>query len=101
PPPPGGTAVITGNLLGSIRNDFTGWLGTRLVIGPTPMTVSHLARLVAPGNSGVHIVKLVNAATGLDVPGGSASDSMAGNAPGAFAYGALASPITLAANSAY
>ena len=101
PPPPGGLAFITGDSLGTIRNDFTGWVGLRFTVGPTPITVSYLSRLNAPGNSGSHIVKLVDASTGADIPGGAVSLTTAGGIPGVFAYGALSQSIVLAANAAY
>ncbi|MEO8592843.1 MAG: hypothetical protein ABI759_05950 [Candidatus Solibacter sp.] len=101
PPPPSGLQLITGTTAGSSRNDFTGWVGLRLAVGQAPLTVSGLGRLMVQGNSRTHVVKLVNAATGVDVPGGSVSVSMLGGTPGSFVYAALASPVVLTANSAY
>ena len=55
-----------------------------------------------PGdNSGTHVVKLVRASDGTDVVNGAATVTMAGCAAGQFVYGQLASPVTLAANTAY
>jgi hypothetical protein len=101
PPPPSGTSFVTSETLGTVRNDFSGWVGMSFTVGPNPLTVSYLARLEAAGNSGSHIVKLVNASTGVDVPGGSVTISAAGGTPGLFVYGALASPVVLSANTAY
>src|SRR6185369_5174264 len=56
--------------LGTLRNNFTGWVGATLTIGPNQITVTSLGRMFAPGNSGTHIAKLVTAG-GVDVPGGS------------------------------
>jgi len=47
------------------------------------------------------LVELVNAVTGMVVPGSSASVSMAGCTPGGFAYTALGSAIALPAGGTY
>jgi hypothetical protein len=101
PPPPAGLAFVTSESLGTLRNDFSGWVGMRFSVGATPLTVSYLARLNAPGNTAAHLVKLVNASTNADVPGGAVSISTGGGTPGVFTYGALSSPIVLASNTAY
>jgi hypothetical protein len=46
-------------------------------------------------------MKLVDAATGADVPNGAVQISMAGKPVGQFTYGRLAVPVTLAANRSY
>jgi hypothetical protein len=56
---------------------------------------------VIAGNSQSHLVKLVDAATKADVPGGSATVNTAGAQAGTFAYAALAPPVTLMANHSY
>jgi hypothetical protein len=101
PPPPGGTAFVTGETLGTLRNDFSGWVGFRFSVGSTPLTVAYLARLNAPGNKATHAVKLVNAATGVDVPGGAVTIATAGGTSDIFTYGALTTPVVLAAYNAY
>ncbi len=100
PPPPGGVALLTGQTLGTLRNDFTGWVGMSFTVGQTPITVAYLGRLTAPGNSGTHMVKLTNAATGVDVTGGAVSINAAGPA-GLFLYSALPSPVVLSSNTTY
>jgi Pectate lyase superfamily protein len=84
-----------------LRNDFGGWVGLYFTTGSTPSYVQSLGRLAAAGNQTQHTVKLVNAQTGVDVPGGSATVNMAGSQPGQFVYGQLPSPITLSANTGY
>jgi hypothetical protein len=69
-------------------------------VGATPITVTQLGRLYVSGG-GTHTLKLVLASTGQDVPGGSVSLSILGGTPGQFQYASLASPVTLAANTAY
>ena len=100
----GSTAgFVTGYALShpAVRNNFPGWVGIRLAVGANPLTVTSLGRICLSGNSGTHLIKLVNAATGADAPGGSVSLSMAGCTPGQFAYNALAANLTLAANTSY
>lgn len=85
----------------ALRSNFTGWLGMRITTGPSPVVVRELGRWVLSGNTGAHTVKIVNAATSLDVPGASAVVNTSGATAGDFAYAPLAVPVTLAANTAY
>ena len=94
------TAFVTGKVLGTLRNNYTGWVGMSITVGGSPLTVTTLGRMFAPGNSGTHTLKIVNAATGADVAGGSAAITMTGSA-GQFVYGNLVSPIVLNANTTY
>src|SRR6185295_15511176 len=75
--------------------------GIQIVVGADPVVVSQLGRIMAPGNSGTHALKLVKASDGTDVPGGSVTAAMSGGTVGQFRYGALGSPVTLAAGTAY
>ncbi|HLG95335.1 MAG TPA: LamG-like jellyroll fold domain-containing protein [Bryobacteraceae bacterium] len=98
-----GTAFVTGYGSNSplLRNDFTGWVGMNILVGSNPLTVTALGRVCVSGNAGTHGIKLVSAATGLDVQGGSVSISMSNCTPGQIAYTALTSPVSLQANTAY
>jgi len=87
--------------LGALQNDFTGWVGTSVTIAGTPLSVNALGRIVATGNTGMHTVKIVDASTGNDVPGGSATVNTAGGTIGTFVYANLVNPVTLNANSTY
>jgi hypothetical protein len=87
---------------GNARNDFSGWVGmdfTSNVSGTT--IVSALGRICLSGNTGTHIVKLVNSATGQDVPAAFASVPMAGCTVGQFAYASLPNAVQLAPGSSY
>jgi hypothetical protein len=53
------------------------------------------------GNSGTHIIKLVNAANRTDVAGGAVSLTMSGGTAGQFKYAPLSSPVVLAAGATY
>ncbi len=96
-----GTSFVTSFTPSRLRNDFSGWVGMKLTTGPADVPVSALGRWVVAGNSRTHALRLVEAATGADVPGGSATVATAGAAAAAFRYASLASPVTLRANTTY
>ena len=96
------TAFVTGKTLGTVRNNLAAWVGFKVTVGASPVTVTTLGRIFVSGNTGTHTVKIVNAGTGADVPGASVSINMAaGTASNGFKYVTLAAPVTLAANTAY
>jgi hypothetical protein len=96
-----GTDYVAAATLGSVRNNFTGWVGMKVTVAASSVTVSRLGRVFVTGNTGTHIVKIVNAATSQDVSGGSVSVSMTGGSSGAFSYANLPTPVTLSANTSY
>ncbi|HLG95342.1 MAG TPA: immunoglobulin domain-containing protein [Bryobacteraceae bacterium] len=100
PAPATGTSYVTSELLGTPRNNFTGWIGMVITVGSSPMTVSSLGRMVVSGNTASHVLKLVSAG-GADIAGGSLTVSTAGATPGTFVYAQLASPVQLNANTTY
>jgi alkaline phosphatase len=89
------------SLASRMRNDFSGWLGMRVEVGPDPVMVTALGRWVVEGNSGVHELKLVRADDKTDVPGGMALVDLDGVAPGGYHYGNLVAPVELAGGTAY
>jgi uncharacterized repeat protein (TIGR01451 family) len=99
----GALTFLTGYALNGppLRTDFSGFVGMRFTVGANALTVSALGRLFITGNSGIHTVKLVQAANGADVPGASVSVSMVGGVSGQFKYVSLGSPVSLQANTAY
>jgi immunoglobulin I-set domain protein len=99
PPPPGGTAFVTSFTASNLRNDFSGWVGMRLVVGSSDLSVSALGRWAAGADTGTHTLRLVNAATGVDVA--SVVVNVAGAPAGTFVFANLANPVTLSANTAY
>ena len=100
--PPGSTTYVTGTVLGSgLYNNNSGFTGMKIGVGASPITVTDLGRMFVSGNSGTHLLKLVDASTGLDVPGGSVSLSMSGGSPGQFKYATLSSPVVLTAGRQY
>jgi hypothetical protein len=96
-----GTPFLTQTILGRLRADFSGWVGMSVTVGAQPLVVSSLGRMVAPGNSGAHTLKIVAASTGVDVTGASVTVNTAGTAVGPFVYSALPNPITLTPNTTY
>jgi hypothetical protein len=84
----------------SLRNDFTGWVGMKVTVGASALTVSSLGRICVANNAQIHTVKFVNASTGSDVAGASASVNMAGCTAGQFVYSSI-SPLTLPAGTSY
>ena len=103
PATPSGTSFVNGYNYShpNLRNDYAGWVGMALTVGARALAVNSLGRVCVAGNTGVHAVKFVSAATGTDVPGSQVSVNMAGCAAGQFVYVAPASPLTLSAGAAY
>jgi hypothetical protein len=95
------TPFVTSKTLGFVRNNFAGWVGMQIQVGASPLTVTALGRIVAPGNSRTHTVKIASVTTGQDIPGGSAAVNTTLGSTGNFVYGTLANPVTLNANTAY
>ena len=91
--------VASVSSLGTLHNDYTGYVGMKFTTGANTVPVTQLGRWVVSGNSQSHPIKLVNASTGALVA--ITVVNTAGATPGAFAYGRLSSPVTLAANTAY
>jgi hypothetical protein len=98
---PAGGSFVLSQTLGTARNNYTGWVGMSVTVGQSPLLVNSIGRIFVAGNVGSHVVKIVDASTGADVPGGAATVAMAGGTPGTFIYGALASAVTLNPNSTY
>lgn len=93
---------VMGKVLGTIVPSATGFFGMAIRVGTSPVTVQTLGRAFAPGNTQIHVIKIVDAA-GVDVPNAFTSVSMAGGTPGEFRYGLLPTnpPIVLAAGATY
>jgi sugar lactone lactonase YvrE len=95
------TAFLIGQPAAALRNNYSGFVGMEVVVGSAPLVVSQLGRWVVAGNSQTHVVKLVNASTGIDLTGGSVTLNLSGATAAQYAYAPLASAITLAANTSY
>ena len=97
----GGSPLLTSFTAGAARSGFSGFIGMQFSVGSTPLNVTALGRIDVPGNTGSHLVKLLNARDGSDVPGGSATVSLASGVPGQFVYAQLPAPVTLQPNTTY
>lgn len=75
--------------------------GIWFTVGSNDLIIKTLGRAFVPGNSQIHLVKIVDTA-GVDVPNGFAAVSMAGGTtPGEFRYAAVGGVVTLSANTSY
>ncbi len=92
--------VTAVNSFGTLRTNWSGWIGFQFQVGSAPLVVTELGRWVVSGNSGSHTVQLFNS-VGTPVPGGSVTVNTAGQTPGQFAYSPLNTQLTLAANTTY
>ena len=98
---PSGSAFVSSTALGTLRNNYTGWVGMGITVGKAPIVVSSLGRMVAPGNTETHTLKIVIATSGADLPGSSTSLNTSGATAGSFIYGALPSAVILQPNTSY
>ncbi|MBV9743700.1 MAG: hypothetical protein JO099_08045, partial [Acidobacteriia bacterium] len=78
-----------------------GWVGMTITTGSAPLAITSLGRMVLQGNTGTHTLKIVDATTGIDVPGSSVTINTSGATAGNFAYGALQSLLILNPNYMY
>jgi len=85
--------------IGSLRNNFSSWVGMKTTIGKEDVKVTSLGRLFLNGNTQTHDIKIVDAATGLDIPG--ASIKISGGTDKQFTYARLQQPVTLGAGKTY
>jgi len=85
---------------GTTRNDFSGWAGMVIQLGTSDITVDGLGRYCISGNNQTHQVKIVDALTGLDVPGAIVVVDMAVATPNDFAVESF-NPVNLSANGIY
>jgi hypothetical protein len=110
---PGVTSFVIDQpkITGMQRNNYPGWLGIEIMVGPTPVIVTQVGRIVGPGNSGTHPVKIVHPVTtpagapvdGVDLASASVTTiaQLDGSNVGTFAWAALAQPVTLQPNTIY
>ncbi|MDO8591045.1 MAG: IPT/TIG domain-containing protein, partial [bacterium] len=102
--PIGTPILISGGTTGTLRNNFSGWVGFKFKVGSTSLSVSQLGRYVVKGSIGSHTVKLVaisGVSSGTDVPGGSVIVKTYGAKAETYAYTSLVFPVTLQANTTY
>ena len=59
--PPECVPYVTGFVPGTVRNNSARFFGMKFVVGANPIIVTELGRLFLDGNSGTHLLKLINA----------------------------------------
>lgn len=94
---PDNTAFITGQTLGSLRNDYGGLVGIKITVGASDISVKELGRWVVSGNSASHTIYILNS-SGTTVT--SVNLATSGATAGAFKYASL-TPVTLTAGGVY
>lgn len=96
---------IENNLVGGwfihngLRNNFHSYIGVVIQVGNYDLTVTSIGRMFYEGNTQEHNLKIVDAATGEDVPG--AAVTVQGGEVEKFTYGQLEAPVTLQAGKTY
>jgi Legume lectin domain len=81
------------------KTGATGWFGTKIVVGSSPLLVRSLGRMYLNGNSGNHTLRIVRASDNVTVA--TTSVTMSNWNHGQYKYSDLTSPITLTANTIY
>jgi hypothetical protein len=94
------TSFITNTVLGTPIS-ATGSFGMTIQVGPSPLVVRTVGRAVAPGNSQFHVVRIIDGATGADIPGSAVAINTAGGTVGQFIYGPVAGTVTLQPGAVY
>ena len=87
-------------MLGTPANAASGFYGMAIVVGGVDLEVQTLGRIVIPGNTGIHTLKIVDS-QGVDVPNAFVSVNMAGGTPGVFQYAPLPPSVKLSAGATY
>src|SRR5205807_10571714 len=97
PPPAASGSLVTADITGTIRNNFTGQAGLAFTTGASPVTVTALGRADLPADTQRHTVSLYQAshqalAASASVPTG----TQAQPDPLGITYQHLAAAVTLA-----
>jgi len=92
------TSVVTNQTIGTLRNNYSDFVGFAFYVGPSPITVTSLGRWITSGNTGSHTLRIVDYATGATVV--STTINTNGMAANAFGY-ATCTPTVLSANVRY
>ncbi len=94
----GGTPVVTAQNIGTLRNNYSDFVGFAFYVGASNITVTSLGRWITSGNTGSHTIKIIDYATGATVV--SASLNTSGITAGAYGYVAC-TPTVLSATVRY
>ena len=92
--PVGATPFLISQVPSRLRNDYTGSVGMAINVVATPLIVTSLGRMYVAGNSGAHLLRLVQF-DGTPAPGGSVTLSLSGGGtPGQYSYAPLATALS-------
>lgn len=97
PAPPPSSPWLLGTTTGALRNNFDGYVGCRLVVGGSNVTVTHLGHIWITGNSGTRTVVLYVAGGALVA---TASIDMSSGVNDEYNYTAI-TPVVLTASGHY
>ncbi len=93
------TNLVSGFVRGTVRNNFTGFMGMHLRVGASAVEVQSLGRIYVSGNVQNHELQLVAANGGAVVA--SVIWQPSGGVNNQIKYATLAAPVILAANTEY
>lgn len=92
-------ALVTGQTLSFLRQNFNGYIGFKFTVGALPITVTKLGRWVVAGNDETHDIVITDS-TGSSVLATATVDTL-GASSGAYLFSTLPSFVTLSALTQY
>jgi O-glycosyl hydrolase len=101
-PSPAAGSLISSDVTGTIRNDFTGQAGLEFTTGASAVTVTALGRAYLPADTQPHTVSLYRASSGTLIASATVPTGIAADPDSlGLTYQPLSAPMTLAANTSY
>ena len=98
---PNPIAFVETIMLTTARNDFTGFVGMGIQVGPEDLDIVQLGRPFGLGNTRIHKIKIVDAATKAEVGSVMLDTNQLPRSIGDFQYAALPQKVTLTAGRIY
>jgi len=92
--------LITDQVFGTTRNDYSGFAGMAIDVGSKPLVVRFLGRYCVAGSTGDHHVQIIDSISGTVVPGAEVVVSLAAK-PEGFETKKLDPDVTLGAGRRY
>ena len=101
-PQPAAGSLVTSDLTGSSRNNFSGQVGMEFTTGSSPVTVTAFGRAYLPGDTQPHTVSLYQASGGSLVASATVQTGTAASPdPLGITYQDLSGPVILAPGTSY
>jgi O-glycosyl hydrolase len=101
-PQPATGSLVTSDITGSIRSNFTGQAGMEFTTGSSPVSVTALGRTDLPGDVQAHTVSLYRASDGALIASAQVQTGPAADPdPLGVTYQSLAAPVSLAPGTSY